>query len=81
MRSNRSRASRRNSLPFVLAVIALAAAALAAVGAGTQGEGFDASNFWRAPLASQGKPPTDWSALEQSLSPEDCGQCHADQWQ
>jgi hypothetical protein len=81
MRSNRSRASRRNSLPFVLAVIALAAAALAAVGAGTQGERFDAASFWRAPLASQGKPPTDWSALEQSLSPEDCGQCHADQWQ
>ena len=40
---------------------------------------FDASTYWRAPLAAQGKAPTDWTLLEKSLAPEDCGQCHKDQ--
>jgi hypothetical protein len=67
-------------LPFALTV-ALARATLAALAVGPEGEGLDASSFWRAPLASQGKPPTEWSALEQSLAPEDCGQCHGAQLQ
>jgi len=40
--------------------------------------------YWEQPLAAQGQPPQDWSAIERSLLPVDCGQCHADrfaEWQ
>lgn len=40
--------------------------------------------YWKLPLASQGKAPTQWTDAERSLSPEDCGACHADklvEWQ
>ncbi len=39
---------------------------------------------WQEPLAPQGAPPAHFSALEASLHPEACGQCHATQhadWQ
>lgn len=39
------------------------------------------SDHWQQPLKSQGTPPEQWSELEQSLKPEDCGQCHADKYQ
>jgi hypothetical protein len=45
---------------------------------------FDLDAFWRRPLAAQGDAPAQWSPLERSLMPADCGQCHADvlaQWQ
>jgi hypothetical protein len=42
---------------------------------------FDAAAYWRRPLAPQGAPPAKWSPLEQSLKPEDCGQCHRDQFE
>jgi len=64
-----------------LAILVVAVMMLAAISARTQGHGFDPSGFWRAPLASQGKLPPDWTSLERSLAPEDCGQCHADQLQ
>jgi hypothetical protein len=35
---------------------------------------------WSRPLPAQGVPPTGWTGLEASLAPEDCGQCHADQY-
>ena len=81
MRLNRSWFSPHSGVPLALALIALAGAALGAIAAGLDGEGFDAPSFWRVPLASQGKPPKEWTALEQSLAPEDCGQCHAEQLQ
>jgi hypothetical protein len=40
-----------------------------------------ASEFWRMPLAAQGDAPASWTPLEQSLAPQDCGACHADQLQ
>lgn len=42
------------------------------------------AGHWSRPLAAQGQPPQDWSALEASLAPESCAQCHAEQhrdWQ
>ena len=36
---------------------------------------------WADPLAPQGNPPKTFSALEASLTPEACGQCHAEQYQ
>ena len=44
----------------------------------------DLDAFWHQPLASQRKPPAQWSPVEGSLAPADCGQCHAEihaQWQ
>lgn len=41
------------------------------------------ADHWRRPLAPQGEAPTEWTPLERSLKPEDCGMCHADklaQW-
>ena len=35
---------------------------------------------WARPLAPQGKAPPAFSPLEASLSPADCGTCHADQF-
>lgn len=40
-------------------------------------------NHWEYPVPAQGKPPADFSALEASLDPASCGQCHIkqhDQW-
>lgn len=34
---------------------------------------------WQMPLAAQGTPPAAFSALEASLAPQSCAQCHADQ--
>ena len=31
---------------------------------------------WRRPIPPQGEPPANFSALERSLSPPDCGSCH-----
>ena len=36
---------------------------------------------WAKPLAAQGNPPEGFSALEASLHPGDCAQCHAEQHQ
>ena len=35
---------------------------------------------WADPLPAQGMPPASFSALEASLNPEACGQCHAEQY-
>ncbi|MBL8289551.1 MAG: hypothetical protein JNL85_16340 [Rubrivivax sp.] len=35
---------------------------------------------WAVPLPAQGEVPAGFSALEASLAPEACGQCHAEQW-
>lgn len=36
---------------------------------------------WQDPLPPQGAPPADFSALEASLSPQACAQCHARQFE
>lgn len=38
-------------------------------------------NHWPALLPPQGEPPEHFSALEASLDPSACGQCHIDQYQ
>ncbi|MBK7260503.1 MAG: hypothetical protein IPI03_00855 [Rubrivivax sp.] len=38
------------------------------------------AGHWAQPLAPQGKAPANWSALEASLEPQSCGQCHAQQF-
>ncbi|MCZ2099406.1 MAG: cytochrome c family protein [Anaerolineae bacterium] len=43
-------------------------------------ESFLASH-WAEPLPPQGPPPGGFSALEASLSPQACGQCHAPQYE
>lgn len=35
---------------------------------------------WPESIAAQGPPPASFSALEASLGPQSCGQCHTDQW-
>ena len=37
-------------------------------------------SHWAAPVATSGAAPHDWSALEKSLQPEACAQCHAEQF-
>ncbi len=36
---------------------------------------------WRVPIPPQGPPPAQFSPLEASLYPEDCGRCHPQQYQ
>lgn len=36
---------------------------------------------WQYPIAAQGQPPVQFSALEASLNPADCGSCHAAQFE
>jgi len=57
------------------------AAALAQSDAQSPGLPFNGANYWQRPLAPQGAPPADWTKLEQSLVPADCGRCHVDQFQ
>ncbi len=35
---------------------------------------------WQHPLAPQGDPPAEFTPVEASLAPGDCGQCHTDQY-
>lgn len=37
-------------------------------------------NHWAYPIPAQGKPPAEFSAIEASLDPASCGECHADQF-
>lgn len=39
------------------------------------------ADHWSYPVAPQGEPPETFSALEASLDPESCSQCHAAQYQ
>ncbi len=36
---------------------------------------------WAYPIPAQGQPPAEFSALEASVAPADCGSCHAEQFQ
>ncbi len=37
------------------------------------------TDHWRQPLAPQGEAPREWTPLDRSLKPEDCGVCHAEE--
>jgi hypothetical protein len=63
----------------VMIVAPIVGASAVAVAQNSNG-GIDASSYWHQPLAAQGKPPKNWTKLEQSLAPADCGQCHAEQF-
>ncbi len=52
--------------------------ALACIGWNAQAQTLP-DGYWRFPLAPQGQAPQYWSDLEKSLSPDDCGACHAEQ--
>jgi len=75
----------RRLVPATL--IAAVCAALLALGAcARHDEGaIEVASFferhWADPLPAQGLPPAGFSALEASLAPEACGQCHVRQWQ
>ena len=71
------------SLTGLLTAATIAVGAIVAVAHSTSGD-IDVGDYWRRPLASQGEPPGRWSAVERSLAPADCGQCHSAQltdWQ
>jgi Cytochrome c554 and c-prime len=67
--------------PIIGASVFCAALTVGPLGAQLADGRFDAAAYWRRPLAPQGAPPGKWSTLEQSLRPEDCGQCHRDQFE
>lgn len=39
------------------------------------------AQHWVEPVPPQGVPPAGFTPIEASLAPQDCGQCHAEQWQ
>lgn len=42
---------------------------------------FSFAEHWRFPVAPQGPPPKNFSDLEASLNPDDCGTCHEKQYE
>jgi hypothetical protein len=75
------RAGRTRLLMQQMIAAAVAGASLTVVAVAQMSDGaIDAESYWHQPLAAQGEPPRNWTAVEQSLAPEDCGQCHADQF-
>ncbi|MBW2712476.1 MAG: thioredoxin family protein [Deltaproteobacteria bacterium] len=39
------------------------------------------SQHWERPVPAQGQPPVEFSEVEASLEPKDCGTCHPAQWE
>lgn len=42
---------------------------------------FSFKEHWKVPIPPQGPPPENFSDLESSLDPEDCGSCHESQYE
>lgn len=42
--------------------------------------GFNFKKHWSQPIAPQGAAPADFSDMEKSLFPKDCGECHEEQF-
>lgn len=42
---------------------------------------FLSGGYWERPIPAQGPAPEQWSPLEASLSPQQCGTCHVDQYE
>ena len=38
------------------------------------------ADYWQRPLRPQGDAPSEWTTVEKSLAPTDCGSCHAQQY-
>lgn len=76
--------SRRRSLILAALVVAAGIAIAAwrlAPGHSPDPAGEFLARHWQKPLAAQGAPPANFSALEASLDPRNCGQCHAAQFE
>lgn len=71
--------ARRAALSLLLAAAALSAGCSERAAAPSV-EAF-LERHWAEPLPPQGPPPAGFSALEASLSPKSCGQCHAQQYE
>lgn len=39
------------------------------------------ADYWQLPLKPQGDAPPEWTGVERSLAPPDCGRCHARQYE
>ncbi|HJP19365.1 MAG TPA: hypothetical protein QF468_12015, partial [Nitrospinota bacterium] len=42
---------------------------------------FSFEKHWKFPISPQGPPPKNFSDLESSLDPDDCGTCHETQYE
>lgn len=71
---------RRAALSLLLAAAALSAGCSRQQPVAVPVELFLA-NHWAEPIPPQGPPPNGFSVLEASLSPQACGQCHAQQYE
>jgi len=71
-------------LSLAMAMMLVGAWVIYRLVAGGQASGDQTAQFlaahWAQPLAAQGEPPPGFSPLEDSLSPEACGTCHASQY-
>jgi hypothetical protein len=67
---------------FVLTVASLVGAtSFAVIALAQKSSDGDVASYWHLPLATQGRAPNDWSEIERSLRPADCGQCHVEQFE
>lgn len=64
-----------------LGALLLLLAACTPRGEDTQQRAAFLARHWADPVPAQGPVPAGFSALEASLGPQACGQCHAEQWQ
>lgn len=62
----------------LLSASAIGLASILLMAAAVQGD--LPQGYWEPPAASAGPAPHDWSAMEAGLAPEDCAQCHAEQF-
>jgi len=78
----------RTTIGWVLGLGILAAAGFAggiflgqeAPEGSSAGGGDFLESFWSHPVPAQGRPPADFTDLEASLDPAECGKCHRAQW-
>lgn len=68
-------------LRLLLAMILLGGGGMTSAWSGKESVEAFLQRHWARPLASQGTPPASFSPQEASLRPEDCGQCHASQYE
>lgn len=64
----------------LLLALAVALAAGVAVAGAAPGAALP-EDYWKQPLSPQGEAPSEWDAIERSLDPKACGECHADQYE
>ncbi|WP_374679838.1 multiheme c-type cytochrome [Hydrocarboniphaga effusa] len=69
------------ALLIVVGVVGVGAAWRLLPGTPSDPAGEFLARHWQKPLAAQGAPPANFSALEASLDPRNCGQCHVAQFE